>query len=130
MKQNKRSYLLWLLTPLLLAALLLQAEPTVRVASTSAGWKVVPTPNVATMNNALNGASALSTRNAWAVGYSWNNTTGISQTLTERWDGTVWSIVPSPNPNPTSNRLNAVLALSATDVWAVGSTVLHWNGTT
>jgi hypothetical protein len=129
MKQKKWSYLLWLLTPLILTALLLQAGPTAGAAGTGASWKLVPTPNVATMNNALNGVSALSSRDAWAVGYSWNNITGTSQTLTERWNGTTWRIVHSPNPSLSGNRLNAVTALSASNVWAVGSTILHWNGT-
>ncbi|MHB8599988.1 MAG: beta propeller repeat protein [Ktedonobacteraceae bacterium] len=46
-----------------------------------------------------------------------------------------WSIVPSPNPTDYRNELNAVAAVSATDVWAVGwdslggTLIEHWNGT-
>lgn len=130
MKQHNRSSFLWLVVPLVLAALLVQGAPIAEAAATCARWKVVPTPNVTGMNTALNGVSALSSRDAWAVGYSWNNTTGTSQTLIERWNGTKWRIVASPNPNRSGNRLNAVLALSASNVWAVGSTILHWNGRT
>src|SRR6266702_2338901 len=49
-----------------------------------------------------------------------------------------WSVVPSPNGSSTSN-LSAVAAVSANDVWAVGSSgnqrsgaqtlIEHWNGT-
>src|SRR5215469_8327574 len=36
------------------------------------------------------------------------------------WDGTQWSIVPSPNPGAFINELSGVAAISANDVWAVG----------
>src|SRR5437870_4001396 len=43
-----------------------------------------------------------------------------------------WHIVASPNPGPGSS-LNAIKAISATNVWAVGSLgssalIEHWNG--
>ena len=129
MKQHKMAFLRWLAIPLALALLLLQAVPAVGAASASKSWQVIPTPNVAGVNSALGGVAAISPRDAWAVGYSWDNTTGTSQTLIERWNGTTWSIVKSPNPDPNNNRLNAVVALSATNAWAVGSTIEHWNGT-
>jgi len=54
----------------------------------------------------------------WAVGTS---TSSSSQTLTEHWDGSVWSIVPSPNaPQSTFDSFVAVTALSSRDVWAAG----------
>src|SRR6185436_18108734 len=61
-----------------------------------------------------------------------------SQTLVERWNGTAWSVVPSPNPGTSSNELYGVAAVSANDVWAVGryyngtayrTLVEHWDGT-
>jgi hypothetical protein len=51
------------------------------------------------------------------------------------WDGTSWSIVPSPNPNPQGNNsLIAVAAVSASDIWAAGLQLQglfteHWDGT-
>jgi hypothetical protein len=56
--------------------------------------------------------------------------------LIEHWNGTQWSIVPSPNPSSTVNVLNAVAAVSANDVWAVGIAptgsnpilIIHWDG--
>jgi hypothetical protein len=53
----------------------------------------------------------------------------------EHWDGTRWTVVPSPNPNPQGdNGLGAVAAAAANDVWAVGEQLKgpfteHWNGT-
>ena len=48
--------------------------------------------------------------------------------------------MPSPNPGNLDNQLAGVRALSATDIWAVGTSTssgtgigtlaLHWNGTT
>jgi hypothetical protein len=86
-------------------------------------------------DNFLTGVVALAANNVWAVGYS---TIPNMHTLTMHWDGTQWSIVPSPNPNPDGwNRLYGVDAISPTDVWAVGETALtgaqdaltmHWDG--
>ena len=38
----------------------------------------------------------------------------------EHWNGTAWSVVPSPSPGTDGNYLNGVAAVSANDVWAVG----------
>jgi hypothetical protein len=69
---------------------------------------------------------------AWAVG---STDTG---TLVLHWDGTAWSIVPSPSPDHTAS-LDSVVAESNGTAWAEGfcSTcggannilLLHWNGT-
>ena len=66
------------------------------------------------------------------------NTTG-QVTLTEHWNGTAWSVVPSPNISSGNNNLFGVAAVSTTDVWAVGEFVApsgveqalieQWNGT-
>src|ERR1039457_5987995 len=84
----------------------------------------------------LNGVSADSATDAWAVGYYINPT---AQAL--HWNGTKWSQVASPNPGGTAgNFLTGVSADSATDAWAVGGYInpttgasetlaLHWNGT-
>ena len=61
-------------------------------------------------------------------------------TLAEHWNGHKWRVVPSPSPGGADNILLAVAAVSAHDVWAVGSFVVsgfgpsqtlieHWNGT-
>jgi hypothetical protein len=52
------------------------------------------------------------------------------------WDGTVWSIVPSPNAGTSDNVLNSVSCVSASDCVAVGYTdtvayetlVMVWDG--
>src|SRR5207244_1717372 len=102
-------------------------------------WSVVASPNPpdATDGSFLNGVSCLSTTRCYAVGaYSIGST---SKTLTQRWNGTSWSIVPSPNPtNATFSVLNGVSCPTTTSCDAVGSyfdgstnntLVEHWNGT-
>lgn len=54
----------------------------------------------------------------WAVGTVL--TKGSAQTtLTEHWDGTKWSIAPSPSPRPSAG-LSAVSGLPAGPLFAVG----------
>ena len=90
----------------------------------------------------IGGVVDLGPGNAWAVGSKTDLATNTSRTLIEHWNGTAWSIVPSPNPDAApgdNDELSAIDAVSATDIWAVGSddhppasnTLLfeHWNGT-
>ncbi len=100
-------------------------------------WSIVASPSPGTQLNGLNGVTAVSTSDIWAVG-QFNNGTG-QQTLIEHWNGTSWSVVSSPNVSGASNELLAVAAVSTTDVWAVGqftttsgveqALIEHWNGT-
>ena len=65
--------------------------------------------------------TCVSASDCWAVGYYYDGTTSIYQTLIERWDGTSWAIVTSPNTSATQNNyLNGVTCTSASDCWAVG----------
>ncbi len=103
-----------------------------------AGWAIVPSPNTsATLSNSLNSISCVSASDCWAVGTANNGTT--NQTLIEQWNGTGWSIAPSPSTNATlDNVLNGVSCVSASDCWAVGfassgtalqTLIEQWNGT-
>jgi hypothetical protein len=111
-------------------------------------WSAVATPaNLGEGPNQLNAVVALAPDNSWAVGYSTPGLAGQSATLTLilHWDGTTWSIVPSPNVGPhsasQSNRLLGITANSADDIYAFGSyfaadgsghqmtLLLHWDGT-
>ena len=67
--------------------------------------------------------TAVAPDNVWAVGYYAGDQSAPKSTLIEHWDGTQWTIVPSPNPG-NSNILNDVTFLSAADGWAVSSTTL------
>ena len=104
-------------------------------ASASCGvWSVVPSANVTT-DDYLHATSAISANNVWAVGdyIPTNSKSGVAQTMIEHWNGTLWSIVSSPNIGTGDNDLYGVAAISAKNVWAVGqgsgSTLIeHWNG--
>src|SRR5262249_49949734 len=81
---------------------------------------------VKTVNTAeptgLNGVTAISANNAWAVGNGFNNVHDTSATVAnkpviEHWNGTAWSIVASP-AGPIS--IDRISAASATAIWASG----------
>jgi hypothetical protein len=85
----------------------------------------------------LEGVSADSATDAWAVGYYANVNSGVAaQPVIVHWDGASWSQVPSPNPG--SAELYGVSAFSPTNAWAVGSFtnsanvgqtfIVHWDG--
>jgi hypothetical protein len=96
-------------------------------------WITFSTPNVGSGDNELLGVVALSTTNVWAVGSSRadNNSGTPRNTLIEQYNGTTWSVVSSPDMPPiSSDRLLAVAATAANDVWAVGRTVTVVNGST
>lgn len=73
-------------------------------------------PAAAAASNARQalGVSCTSTSFCMAVG------TAATSTLTETWDGSVWSIVPSPSPSSTGNSLTSVSCMSPLDCVAVG----------
>ena len=66
----------------------------------------------------------------------------VADSLIERWNGTTWSIVPSPNLTGYESGLSSVKCVTATDCTAVGGPsfqapysapgrrlIEHWNGT-
>src|ERR1041384_6454223 len=84
------------------------------------------------------GGNAISVRahdDIWAVGYS--NGEVNSRTLTMHFDGSAWTVVPSPNL-PDGNRLADVVARSPTDACAAdraapndgGGAGLYWDAQT
>jgi hypothetical protein len=90
-------------------------------------WARVDSPSPGTLSNKLNGVSAISAYDVWAVGDS------AAGTLSEHWDGAHWSVVPTANDATESNTLYAVAGTGAADVWAVGASsdhqiTEHWDG--
>jgi hypothetical protein len=95
-------------------------------------------PRFPARDDQLNGVSAVSPGDAWAVGFYDAGT--VSQlTLIEHWNGRTWRQVPSPSPGGTggSSQLFGVSAASARDAWAVGTAATssrsfciteHWGG--
>jgi hypothetical protein len=104
-------------------------------------WSAVPSPNPAGATGAaLDGVKTFSATSAWAVGSHSATTAPHGRTLIERWNGTNWAVVPSPNPDAQVNFLTDVDGATANDVWAIGNMgndgyggtvagiVLRWNG--
>jgi hypothetical protein len=100
-------------------------------------WKRVPSPNPA-RGGTLYGLAVTSARSAWAVGQTGGVFSQRPKTLIERWNGTTWKRVPSPNAATPGSWLGAVAATSARSAWAVGcacngpapkTLIEHWNGT-
>lgn len=113
-------------------------------------WTVVATPGPTDgFGVFLRDVDALAEDDAWAVG-SYTKSTGFGSYDTfswiQHWDGTEWSFVPSPNPEPYPGggyiTLSAVDAVAPDDVWAAGTYktvapdgflgfqifVVHWDG--
>lgn len=71
-------------------------------------WKVIPSPDA---GDGANLAGVVATpamgSQAWAVG-SHDDSTGASRTLTEHYDGSTWTIVPSVDPKGNADFLAGV----------------------
>jgi hypothetical protein len=102
-----------------------------------ARWRLVSTP---ALSGRFFSVAAIKSNNVWAVGD--NLMPNFTGSLIEHWNGTRWSVVSSPNPGPAINILNAVVKISASNVWAAGDStnspapsaeytplIEHWNGT-
>jgi hypothetical protein len=104
-------------------------------------WRIVSSPDPASgqhTTNTLTSVVALSKTNAWAIGFYEKHTTSF-RTLVLHWNGSSWSVVPSPNSGTGENTLLAIAARNATDIWAVGyhqarpggsrqTLTEHWGG--
>jgi hypothetical protein len=105
---------------------------------TGSSWSLVPSPNVGTNSNFLLGVEAVTATDVWAVGYVLDEASSV-KTFILHFNGTSWSIVPSPNPAVSGNYLFGVSATASNDIWAVGATyvasatnlqtlIVHYNG--
>ena len=80
----------------------------------------------------------LSAGESWAVGDVLDLASRANRTLIERFDGSGWSVVPSPNQSGMGNGLNGV-SMTSGGGWAVGYAIvagwtyqplaLRWDGT-
>jgi hypothetical protein len=105
-------------------------------------WAIQPTPSPGTGGiDQLTGISCLSATDCTAVGII-DTQTAANSTLVEHWDGTSWTVVPSPDPvGTTVTDFTGVSCASATSCTAVGvydtsghrphelPLAEHWDGT-
>ncbi len=109
-----------------------------------ASWSQVPIPLAGTAET-IGGVKAFSPSDVWLVGeHLVSSASTQARTLILHWNGSAWSVVPSPSPDPNQNILRAVGGVSTHDLWAVGqkglpesttgvppgtrTLALHWNG--
>jgi hypothetical protein len=101
-------------------------------------WSIVsvPAPEGSAVTT-LSGVDGSAPDDVWAVGSA--EVVGSSEsTVIEHWDGSQWTIVPSPDgPKDSDSAFTGVSVISANDAWASGSTVqggktspllAHWDG--
>lgn len=108
------------------------ATPTaIPTAYACGGWQLVPSPNGTTQTNFLQSVEVIASDDVWAVGWQdYPSQAGLAL----HWDGSNWSVVPTP---ASVAYLYDVAAFASDDVWAVGnfdgyparSLILHWDGT-
>jgi hypothetical protein len=131
--QRRRSFVVAIVA----GAAFIAVVPSVASAATCSNPDARPV-SVGSGRNAFTAVAMAARCDAWAVGSFEKG--GASQTLTERWNGTRWRHVTSPNPAGLSNgdSLNGVATTSSADAWAVGwyikggsgqTLTEHWNGT-
>lgn len=87
-------------------------------------WSLVDSPDAVsgyTSINHLQSVAAVSAGDIWAVGVSKAAAYGAAgQTLIEHWDGSAWTIVPSP-VTTTWSALYAITAIPGGGLWAAGA---------
>jgi hypothetical protein len=124
----------------MIAVLVLGVHPVVATGEPSAGWSIQPSPNPPDANQSeLSAVACAKGGTCMAVG--WYATLQEERsTLAERWDGSTWSIEPTPNPaGALGTWLDGVACPSSNDCEAVGTSLLsdrtigvveRWNGST
>jgi hypothetical protein len=105
--------------------------------STVAPWSVVSSPDTSSSENELLGVSCASSGFCMAVG-DYYDAAGSDQTLIEAWNGSIWSIVSSPNSGSGYNVLQGVTCASSSfcmatgyyvDATGIAQTLIEiWNG--
>jgi len=114
-----------------------RGEQTLTMHWDGVAWRILPSPNTERGNGVLLGVAAVSADDVWAVGNG--RDTPQAEFLLLHWDGVAWTVVEPPPYRKTGwDFLNAVAAVSANDVWAVGysgthlseadAVTMHWDG--
>jgi len=102
-------------------------------------WSVVATPTPPGADPSFGSVTAIASNDVWLAG-SQVTPDGLNiEPLFEHWDGTAWTVVASPQPDPAGFYFfGKISADSTNDVWAVGRNTggsmfmpfaYHWNGT-
>jgi len=115
------------------------AAPAVAgTAACTGAWSIEPTPSPGEIYSVLLDVAAVSSTDAWAVGFrayfDQNEQYAVSP-IVEHWNGSAWSLTNRPSEQ---GQLGSIRAFAADDIWAVGHSglesldfrplVMHYDG--
>jgi hypothetical protein len=112
--------------------------PSASSSVSDASWSIVTSPNAGFAPTLLSAVTCVAASDCWAVGRSEIGHTYTDTTLMH-WDGSSWTVVPSPSVPQMTNGLVDITCVSSSSCWAVGYTInvqtvhvqtltLHWDG--
>lgn len=105
-------------------------------------WQRDATPPSTTNPTFLSGVTCTSAADCFAVGSTGAAGGVVQDSLVEQWNGSTWSVDPSPSPGASETSLSSVACATASDCVAVGwlvatptsepdaTVILAWNGST
>ncbi len=102
-------------------------------------WTVDNSANNGTGDNSLRGMSCASTSSCMAVGSYVDPADGMEKSLAQSWNGTAWTVTPTPLAGTEDDFFRAVSCATTTSCMAVGSSfhggvqqtlAERWNGST
>jgi hypothetical protein len=87
-------------------------------------WAMIKVPNIGTEGSRLRAIQVVSPTDVWAVGQEQKND-GSMLSLTEQFNGSTWTISPSPDPGMLGhlidNSLASVSSAGGANLFAVGA---------
>src|SRR6516165_8261818 len=100
------------------------ALASVPASASAPGWSVTPSPNPVIPTGQLFWVSCPAANSCMAVG-GYTKASGTGVTLAERWNGTSWRILPTPNPaRATLSGLLGVACSTLSACTAVGQAII------
>ena len=86
-------------------------------------WRHSPTPSPNDLFSHFFGVAAVAPNDVWAVG-EYDSLAGTYtpaiRAITAHWNGSDWTMIPTPSVGVTGTTLTDVAAAGANDVWAIG----------
>ena len=84
-------------------------------------WSLLPSPTIGNGGGGwFQGVSCISSLSCVAVGFQYDSKGLVLKTLAALWNGTSWTVTPSPSPGSSLNRLTSVSCVSSSSCMAVG----------
>src|SRR5437870_376813 len=97
-----------------------KTPPPSTTGAANGSWSIIPSPDLTSADGptTVNAVTCISRSDCWGVGYYvtvLNDPHPPWHTFTEHWDGSSWTLVPSPNTSLTqTNFLSGVSCVSTT----------------